>query len=355
MHKKSRREFFEQTFLLAGATLAAPKLLRSAFAADNAAGETPLAPQAEALPAYESRSSATAPYLPIRVLDTEKMPIPSPVGALGWGRKVLFENKKTGDQLTILYVPPGAPGAAVHYHTFHEWAYNIEGDFTNNESTSPDQHYGPLQRFREGNFLDRPPYSLHGGEKGRQEFMASQVGAIILIMEEGEVSGGTFTVEPGQTGMKFNPDYRKIKTWTVPRIIDTIDKMPWEPHPTVPGLKVKHLVDDQGRGFRATMWFLPAKWDSSQSREFARPYYYKQAYQFNFVIAGDLKVQAYRAPGEKAESYGLAKYFYLERPPMSIFGLADGVVSQGGGVWLEVTYAKGTSIPNIPIEDPTYL
>ena len=47
--------------------------------------------------------------------------------------------------------------------------------------------------------------------------------------------------------------------------------------------------------------------------------------------------------------------FYCERPPMSIFGLADGVVSREGCVWLEVTYARGTSIPNIPIEEKTYV
>ena len=41
-----------------------------------------------------------------------------------------------GRALRILYVPPGAEGAKVHYH---EWAYNLAGDFTNNESTMPDE------------------------------------------------------------------------------------------------------------------------------------------------------------------------------------------------------------------------
>lgn len=40
---------------------------------------------------------------------------------------------------------------------------------------------------------------------------------------------------------------------------------------------------------------------------------------------------------------------------MSILGLSDGVVSERGGFWLEVTYAKGTSIPNLPIEAPCYV
>jgi hypothetical protein len=355
----SRRDFLK-CVTLSTAAAAMPSLARVAWAGGKSEAEMALVAQDttnSVLPPYETRSTAKSGWVPVRVLDTEKMPIISGRGPTGWGRKVLFENKQTGDHLTILYVGPGAEGAPVHYHTFHEWAYNIKGDFTNNESTSPDQHYGPLQRFREGNFLDRPPYSLHGGERGRQSYMKSQVGATILIMEEGDVAGGTFSVEPG-TQMKFNPDYKKIKSWSVPRIIDTIDKMPFEPHSSVPGLEVKHLVDDQGRGFRAIIRYLPTGWDSSkspQSQQFARAYYFKQAYQFNFVIAGDINIQAYKAPGETAEKIDLGTHFYIERAPMSIFGLADGVVTKGGVVWLEVTYGKGTSISNTPIEDPTYV
>ena len=340
----SRRTFIKGASVAAAAVVM-PALSRGGKLVQGAASG--------ALPPYEIRSSARSGWAAVRVLDTEKMPIVSGSGPTGWGRKVLFESKQTGDHLTILYVGPGAEGAPVHYHTFHEWAYNIAGDFTNNESTSPDQHYGPLQRFREGNFLDRPPYSLHGGERGRQSYMKSQVGATILIMEEGDVSGGTFTVEPN-TGMTFNPDYKKIKTWSVPRIIDTIDKMPFEPHPSAAGVEVKHLVDDQGRGFRAIIRYLPAGWESSKAPQFARAYHYKQAWQFNFVIAGDMNIQTYRAPGEKAERFSLGNHFYVERAPMSIFGLADGVVTNGGVVWLEVTYGKGTSISNTPIEDPTF-
>jgi hypothetical protein len=303
---------------------------------------------------YEVRSTASPGWVPVRVLDTDKMPVLTGRGPAGWGQKVLFENKKTGDHLTILVISPGAEGAPVHYHTFHEWAYNIAGDFTNNESTHPNQHYGPLQRFREGVFLDRPPYSLHGGERGRQPFMKSQVGATILIMEEGDVNGGTFTVEQNTT-MKFNPDYKQIKSWSVPRIIDTIDKMPFEPHPSVQGLEVKHLVDDQARGFRAIIRYLPAGWEGSKSPDFTRAYYYKQAYQFNFVIGGDMSIQTYRAPGEKSEQIALGARFYVERAPMSIWGLAGGMVTRGGVVWLEVTYGKGTSISNVPIEEPTYV
>jgi len=309
---------------------------------------------------YEQRSTAGAPYASIRVLDTERMPIAAPRPGSGWGTKTLFQAPNDDGALRILYVPPGAEGAYVHYHEFHEWAYNIAGDFTNNESTTPDQVSGPLQRFREGNFLSRPPHSLHGGEKNRQKFMASQIGAIILIMEESNVGANTFTVDPavranptGQ-GMKYNPDYKKILHWSTPRIIDTLEKMPWQPVEGDPGLNVKYLVDDPSHGFRATMWYLEA---GAKTPPRFRPYYYKQAHQMNFVINGDLAIQAQSAPGKNAQKYTLSKHFFVERPPMAIFGLSEGAASQGGVVWLEVTYAKGTRWTDAPapIEAPTYV
>jgi hypothetical protein len=102
---------------------------------------------------------------------------------------------------------------------------------------------------------------------------------------------------------------------------------------------VKYLLEDPSHGFRAKMWFLEA---GAATPDIAKPYYYKQAHQFNFVIAGDLNIQTYSAPGKKAERYAMSKHFMVERAPMSIFSLADEEATLGGAVWLEVTYAKGT-------------
>lgn len=316
--------------------------------------------------AYEFIASADGAYASVRILDTEVMPVTSPPNATGWGIKTLFENP-AGGSLRILYVPPGAEGARVHYHEFHEWAYNIAGDFTNNESTTPDQVSGPLQRFREGNFLSRPPYSLHGGERGRQKFMASQIGAVILIMEESGVNAGTYTVDPAsrsQTGgnsnpddlgMKYNPNYKEIMHWSNPRIIDTLNEMPWQPVESSPGLNVKYLVDDPSHGYRATMWFLEA---GAKTPELSKAHYYENAYQLNFVIAGDLKIQTYSSPGKKGESYTLGQHYFVERPPMSIVGLVAEGATTAGAVWLEVTYADKeahwTDSP-MPIEEPSYV
>lgn len=310
---------------------------------------------------YEFLSSASGAFVPTRIVDSEAMPYKrAEDSTTGWGIKMLFE-APGGGGLRMLDVPPGAEGAKVHYHDFHEWAYNIAGDFTNNESTHPDQVSGPLQRFRAGDFLSRPPYSLHGGEKDRQKFMASQVGAVIMIMEESGVDGGTWCVDPdcrsedGESlGMKFNPDYKDVTYWSTPRIIDTWEDMPWQAMQEYPGLNIKHLVDDPSHGFRATMWFLEA---GAATPDFMKPSYFKEAHQFNFMINGDLKVQAYGAPGEPAETYDLRQHYLMDSAPMSIAGLVDENATEGGAVWLEVTYAKGTTWTEelARIEQATYV
>ncbi len=308
---------------------------------------------------YELLSDASGQFVPTRVVDSESMPIArSETGLTGWGRRTLFEDP-AGSSLRILYVPPGAEGAKVHYHEFHEWAYNIAGDFTNNESTTPDQVSGPLQRFRAGDFLSRPPYSLHGGERGRQKFMASQVGAEIMIMEEGQNSVGSWCVDPdcrraeydSSNSMKFNPDYKEVTYWSTPRIIDTWEDMPWQVMEEYPGLSVKYLVDDVSHGFRARMWFLEA---GAATPDFMRPHYFENGHQFNFVINGDLRIQTYSDTERPAQLYTLEQHFLLDRPAMSIAGLAAENATTGGVVWLEVTYARGTTWTSEPAPIPEY-
>jgi hypothetical protein len=290
------------------------------------------------------------------------MPIESSRGGSNnWGDKTLFQNEKSGGHLQILYIPPGAKGALNHYHDFHEWAWIMYGDFTNNESTSPDQVYGPLQRFVAGEFLSRPARSLHGGERGCQEFMASQIGSIILIMEESDVQQGTWNVDPECRDDKtacqnFNPNYKEITHWAVPRIIDTLNDMPFQPVESSPGLSIKYLVDDLLHGFRATMWYLET---GAETPKIMRAHYFEQAHQFNFIINGDLKIQAYRDSTHPAEAYTVGQNYLIERAPMSVFGLAEENTTEGGAVWLEVIYAKGTSWTGddeaTPIEQPNYL
>ena len=348
MENKSRREFLSAAVALA----TVPEMGAAATGVD------PMAEASSASP-FETRSPANAPWTSLRILDTDRMswdPVPPSepgVSNFGAARKQLFVNPETKGSLVLTFRNPGFLGAPVHYHTFHEWGYMLQGDSTNNESTYPKQHFGPLMRFREGYYLDRPPYSLHGGERGRQEFMRSQAGASWFFMEEHDVWSGTYSVEPEVS--YYSPEYVKIKQWTVPRIIDTIGGMPWEPDPKIPGLHFKYLTFDQTVGFRAMLYWLEPGWTSSKGPQFARAHYYKQGYQFNFVLAGSMKLQTFQAPGEKGEQITVARHSYIERPPMCIFGLADGLVTESGCYWLEATYGKGATHSSTPIEDPNYV
>lgn len=292
---------------------------------------------------------------PIRVIDTDRMPT-LPAGIPGWRAKTLFRGP-AGARLAIFYIPPGAEGAVLHYHDFHEWAYVLSGDFTNNESTAPDQVMGPLQRFRQGHFLSRPPRSLHGGERGRLPTMASQLGATIMVMEEGDGAAATFTVDPSQrerqtAGMKYDPRFREILEWSNPRIIDTVDGMPWQAVEGSPGLSVKHLADVPARGFRATMYLLNAGASAPAALRMRR---YEHATQFLFVIAGNLEFVS-RDAGGSIERHVLGERHFVEQPPGSVAGLSPDA-AETAAIWLEVTYARGTAwtVEATPIEVPTYL
>lgn len=292
---------------------------------------------------YTVRSTASGDHRSAIFIDTESMPWTQPVRGYGWRIKSLFENSDTGDRLVLIDVPIGSPGGLNHYHDFHEWVYWLTGDFVNNEYTSPYQRVGPFTQFREGTFLDRPAYSLHGYEHGRLE---SQVGGSCLIMEEG---GRTINVVPGESG--YSDEFKEVDHWANPRIIDTIRDQPWEPDPDADGVMIKYLVENQRDGFRAVMRRLPAGWSSEQAPEFAAPYFYRKAHQFNFVLAGDMRLQTFSRPGSKAETIHATRYYHIERPPMSVFGLAEGTVSDAGCVWLEVTYGEGTSLSSTPVEE----
>jgi hypothetical protein len=364
MRETRPMQIASDTLTPAHVTSAALRLLLGAATLAAVFQIAPASADSHAAPAWEWTSSASAPYRPVKVLDTDAMPIEYTRGSrASWGVKTLFENPESGGHLTIISIPPGAEGALNHYHEFHEWAWIMFGDFTNNESTHPDQVYGPLQRFVAGDFLSRPPYSLHGGERGRQKFMASQIGSEILIMEESNVGAKTWKVDPAcRDGQDpdgecsgYNPNYRDVKQWATPRIIDTLNDMPFQPVPGAAGLHVKHLIDDPLHGFRARMWYLEG---GAATPAQLRPHYYREAYQFNFLVSGDLTIQAWASDGEAAETRALERNNYFERAPMSIFGVASEDASAGGAVWLEVTYARGTTWTDddevTPIEAPVY-
>jgi hypothetical protein len=331
MANASRREIIKQGLLLAGAGVAAPN---ASFGVQDGR------------PAYETYSSARQPHIPVRIVDTERMP---------WSeRKILFVNPETRGRFFVSYShPPGPSGGHRHYHQWHEWGYMLFGDAALDESTDADQQVAPVIVYREGYFLDRPPYCIHSATRSRFYHNAA---SSWVFMEEGN-DDQSFSPDPDVPSTyfaKYNPEHKKGLHWNAPQVIDTIG-MQWEPVPSVPGLMIKRLADDPSRGFRVVLRMLEPGWASARSPQFCRAYYHKQGYQFSFVISGDLRIQTYRTAGEKAEQIQLGRYFYVERAPMSIFGLAEGVVSEHGCIWLEATYGKGATISTTRLEPPVFV
>jgi hypothetical protein len=121
--------------------------------------------------------------------------------------------------------------------------------------------------------------------------------------------------------------------------------MPWQPVEGAPGLNVKHLVDDPLHGFRADLWFLEK--DAPPAPQL-RAYYYHEANEFNFMIAGDLLIETYARPDAKPVTVDLGKGFYFAHPAMSIMGLPPSAATRTGAVWLQVTYAKGAHWSETP-------
>ena len=106
--------------------------------------------------------------------------------------KLLFFNPEGG---TLLYVQfnPGwdADGAEAHYHTFHEWGYVLDGSFPLYEFVSPKQKKGTLVQMKEGTFMDRPAFSIHGNRSSAMKRQLITPGSTQLIFYE---SGKTISL-----------------------------------------------------------------------------------------------------------------------------------------------------------------
>jgi hypothetical protein len=339
MQTESRRTFLQKSVAAVAATAAIPAASPPLAHALGQESERSAPSDAKVL------TSAVAPWSPITVLHTERMPWKS---TELWDLKQLFLSADENSAIEILHVPPLHHDWLAHYHTHHEWAFNLAGDLVNCEYASATQKIGAAVRYKEGFFLDRPPFSVHGFEDNRH--LESQMGATLLIMREGKHSASAIPGHP-----VYSEEYKTVKEWGRPRIINTIDKMPWKDDLKVPGASIKCLADDQGRGFRVILRSLPKGWLEQGDVKFGRASYYHQAHQFNFVLSGDLSLRAYKSPSVPAEKIELRKYSFIDRPPMGILGLAEGVATQEGCVWLEVTYAKGVAVSGEPIEDLVYV
>ena len=93
-------------------------------------------------------------------------------------------------------------GMGSHYHLWNEWAYILRGDLVIQEPVSPYQRNGAMYRYVQGTWLDRPPYTLHGGGWATGGLRSQNPNTLILF-EEGD--GSVVTVGPN--GKHYKPDF----------------------------------------------------------------------------------------------------------------------------------------------------
>jgi hypothetical protein len=251
--------------------------------------------------------------------------------------------------------PPGDP-LGPHYHLWHEWAYVIRGDFVIHEPVSPYQKSPVAYRFLEGTWLDRPAYTLHGGgwETGG---LRAQNPCILLIFEEGD--GSVITV--GSDGDHFKPDFldskpdpyrpdwRAVKQFQHPWIVDSALDQEWETDPERNGRFVKWLSDDPAQGFRAQLIKIPPGWSAPAG---TAKTYFEKAHRMRYMLFGDMKVWRFENPSAKSEALRVKENHFIYQPPRSIWGYGSGPVTEAGAIWLDVTYAKQLSVGDGPIEEP---
>jgi hypothetical protein len=238
-------------------------------------------------------------------------------------------------------------GMKPHYHEFWEWGYTLKGDSIMPEPVSPYQANGMFYRKREGGWLTRPPYSLHGGSWATGA-MRNQLPYDLIIFEEGD--GHVIEVgEPGQPGHYRGRDggqppagtvgdWRKVKRFQRPWLLDSTRDVDWEDDKQVPGRFVKWLDDDMENGFRSQLVKIPPGW--TPPKEWLKTYF-DDANRFRYMIWGSMKVWQFKNPQDAGKAYTVGEDYFIYQPPRAIWGYGPGSVSDQGAIWLEVTYSKG--------------
>jgi hypothetical protein len=254
--------------------------------------------------------------------------------------------------------PPSDP-LGPHYHPWHEWAYVLDGDFVIHEPVRPNQKSAMISHFMQGTWLDRPAYTLHGGswEVGG---VRPQNACTLIIFEEGDGSVVTVGpkgdhIKPDFPGVKpdpYKPDWQSVQQFNHPWIVHSGKDLDWESDDEAPGRLIKWLSDDQSQGFRGRLVKIPPGWKAPED---SRKYYYKNATRFIYMLYGDVKIVSQEDPLSEGKVTNISKDYFVQQKPMSIWAYADGVVTELGAMWLEVTYAKGVAVGGGEIEAPIFI
>lgn len=277
--------------------------------------------------------------------------------------KTIFKGPEVGQLVYSIFPPtfsvemPRGGGLGPHYHPYWEWGYTLKGDSALAEPVSPYQKNGMLYRKREGGWLTRPPYSIHGGhwETGGKR---AQLPYHLIIFEEGDGSvvttgpdGDHFFLEyPDRKPDPYLPDWRSVERFTRPWLVDSLTDLEWETDSETAGRFVKWLDDDPVDGFRAQLIKIPPGWTPPAG---VTGSYFEKANRLRYVIYGDMNVWLFDNPDDRdPQKVTVGEDFFIYQPARSVWGYGTGSVSNLGAVWLEVTYAEGVSHGDGPIEEP---
>lgn len=280
------------------------------------------------------------------------------VNALEWGdawkglndtsrAKMLYQNESGA---FLLYIDFDAGWDAInkarHYHDFHEWNYVLSGDFMIYEFVNPTQEKGTLVPMRPGTWMSRPPFSIHGHRADAMQHQRVTTPSVQLAYVEGGIN---YSLDPSSKW--YSEEWKNVKQFTQARFQDTATTvyMEWEDADNLPGASVKWLTDDMRDGFRSRLVYVPAGWKHPGG---ASKSYFEKAQRFVYVLFGDLKISASNDPDDDGQSVTVFKDYFVDQPPMSLWGWDEGSLSRKGSMWLEVTYADETTQRGVgPIED----
>jgi hypothetical protein len=252
-------------------------------------------------------------------------------------------------------MPPAGAGMGSHYHLWNEWAYMLEGDLVIQEPVSPYQSNGAMYRYIEGTWLDRPPYTLHGGGWVTGGLRAQNPVTLILF-EEGDGSvnsvepngGGHFKPDFPEKPDPYEPDWQAVEQFARPWIVHSGSDLEWEQDTELAGRLIKWLSDDLSGGFRAQLVKIPPGWTAPEG---SKKSYFEHADRMRYMLHGEMLVLQFDGPEAEGTAVKVSKDYYIHQSPRSIWGHGDGPVTEEGAVWLEVTYARGLEHGGGPIEN----
>lgn len=256
--------------------------------------------------------------------------------------KLLFFNPNGGVLLYVKFNPGwDAEGTEAHYHTFHEWGYVLKGSFPLYEFVSPNQNAGSLIDMKEGTFMDRPAYSIHGNRREAMEKQIITPASTQLIFYE---SGTTISLD--KTNKNYSDEWEDVESFFPANFQESLNTnvMEWEDDEELKGTKVKWLSDHGKKGFTAKLRYAPANWRLMGS---SKTTYNPDGYRFMYVLSGDMNIPL---TDSHKISTTVKENFLIIHKPMSLWSWSTNNFTENGVMWLDVEYGKETTIGKKEIE-----